>query len=151
MYQNLNQKQACVLHAVRDWFIKLVCGPNPEQFFFYINGGAGTGKSHLIKCIYSEASKILCKLQRRSEEADVSNPTVLSTAFTWNCCIQRRRERFALSPQAAEKLKPPVSRTWQQVGWSQMWTVKCWTHYNWWSVHGIEAAFCTCGCQTETE
>ncbi len=58
MYQNLNQKQACVFYAVRDWCIKLVCGLNSEQFFFYINGGAGTGKSHLIKCIYSDASKM---------------------------------------------------------------------------------------------
>ncbi|KAK1903115.1 Chromosomal replication initiator protein DnaA [Dissostichus eleginoides] len=75
MYQNLNQKQACVFYAVRNWCLNKVCGLNPEQFFFYINGGAGTGKSHLIKCIYSEASKILYKLPRRAEEADISNPT----------------------------------------------------------------------------
>lgn len=82
MYQNLNQKQACVFYAVRDWCVKRVCGLNPEQFFLYVNGGAGTGKSHLIKCIYSEASEILCKLPRRSEEDDISNPTVPLTAFT---------------------------------------------------------------------
>ncbi len=44
IYQNLNQKKACVFYAVRDRCIKLVYGLNPEQFFFYINGGAGTGK-----------------------------------------------------------------------------------------------------------
>ena len=29
MYQNLNQKQACVFYAVRDWCVKRVCGLNP--------------------------------------------------------------------------------------------------------------------------
>ncbi|KAF7642557.1 hypothetical protein LDENG_00255870 [Lucifuga dentata] len=48
--------------------MKRVCGLNPEQFFLYINGGAGTGKSHLIKCIHSEAFKILCKLPRNADE-----------------------------------------------------------------------------------
>ena len=82
MFQNLNQKQACVFYAVRDWCIKRVCGLNPDQFFFYINGGAGTGKSHLIKCVYSEASKILCKQPKHAEDSDISKPTVLLTAFT---------------------------------------------------------------------
>ena len=82
MYQNLNLKQACVFYTIRDWCIKRVCNIPTEQFFLYVNGGAGTGKSHLIKCIHAEASKILSKLQRDREETDISMPTVLLTAFT---------------------------------------------------------------------
>jgi DNA replication protein DnaC len=46
-------------------------------FVIYINGGAGTGKSHLIHCIHHEASRIL---QRGLENPD--DVTVLLTAYT---------------------------------------------------------------------
>ncbi|TDG95925.1 hypothetical protein EPR50_G00243830 [Perca flavescens] len=107
MYQNLNKKQACVFYAVREWCIKRICGLNPDQFFFYINGGAGTGKSHLIKCIYSEASKILCKLPRRAEEADISNPTVLLTAFTGTAAFNISGTTLHSLLKLPRSLKPP--------------------------------------------
>lgn len=108
MYQNLNQNQACVFYAVRDWCIKRVCGLHPEQFFFYINGGAGTGKSHLIKCIYSEASKILCKLPRHAEEAGISNPpTVLLTAFTGTAAFNISGTTLHSLLKLPRSLKPP--------------------------------------------
>ena len=107
MYQNLNKKQACVFYAVREWCVKRICGLNPDQFFFYINGGAGTGKSHLIKCIYSEASKILCKLPRRAEEADISNPTVLLTAFTGTAAFNISGTTLHSLLKLPRSLKPP--------------------------------------------
>ena len=107
MYQSLNQKQACVFYAVRDWCLKLVSGLNPEQFFFYISGGAGTGKSHLIKCVYSEASKILCKVPRRAEEADISNPTVLLTAFTGTAAYNISGTTLHSLLKLPRSLKPP--------------------------------------------
>ncbi|XP_068449333.1 uncharacterized protein [Clinocottus analis] len=107
MYQNLNQKQACVFYTVRDWCLKRVGGPNPKQFFFYINGGAGTGKSHLIKCIYSEASKILSKLPRQSEEADISNPIVLLTAFTGTAAFNISGTTLHALLKLPRSLKPP--------------------------------------------
>ena len=82
MYQSLNQTQASVFYTVRDWCTKRVCGQNLDPFFYFVTGGAGTGKSHQIKCIHTEASKILCKLPRVHEESDMSMPTVLLTAFT---------------------------------------------------------------------
>lgn len=107
MYQNLNQKQACVFYAVRDWCIKRICGLHPEQFFFYVNGGAGTGKSHLIKCIHSEASKILSKLPRRAEEADISNPTVLLAAFTGTAAFNITGSTLHSLLKLPRSLKPP--------------------------------------------
>uniref|UniRef100_A0A8C9X151 ATP-dependent DNA helicase n=1 Tax=Sander lucioperca TaxID=283035 RepID=A0A8C9X151_SANLU len=107
MYQNLNQRQACVFYAVREWCVKRICGLNPQQFFFYINGGAGTGTSHLIKCIYSEASKILCKLPRCAEEADISNPTVLLTAFTGTAAFNISGTTLHSLLKLPRSLKPP--------------------------------------------
>uniref|UniRef100_A0A669BDJ4 ATP-dependent DNA helicase n=1 Tax=Oreochromis niloticus TaxID=8128 RepID=A0A669BDJ4_ORENI len=108
MYQNLNQKQACVFYAIRDWCIQRVCGLNPDPFFFYINGGAGTGKSHLIKCIHSEASKILNRLPANAEEADISNPTVLLTSFTGTAAFSINGSTLHSLLKLPRSLKPPI-------------------------------------------
>ncbi|XP_025760137.1 ATP-dependent DNA helicase PIF1 isoform X3 [Oreochromis niloticus] len=108
MFQNLNKKQACIFYAVRDWCIKRVCSLNPEQFFFYINGGAGTGKSHLIKCIYSEASKILSKVPRYADDVDISKPTVLLTAFTGTAAFNISGTTLHSLLKLPRSLKPPI-------------------------------------------
>ncbi|CAI5689228.1 unnamed protein product [Oreochromis niloticus] len=108
MYQNLNQKQACVFYAIRDWCIQRVCGLNPDPFLFYINGGAGTGKSHLIKCIHSEASKILSRLPANAEEADISNPTVLLTSFTGTAAFSISGSTLHSLLKLPRSLKPPI-------------------------------------------
>ncbi|XP_025759938.1 uncharacterized protein LOC109197979 isoform X1 [Oreochromis niloticus] len=108
MFQNLNKKQACIFYAVRDWCIKRVCALNPEQFFFYINGGAGTGKSHLIKCIYSEASKILSKVPRYADDVDISKPTVLLTAFTGTAAFNISGTTLHSLLKLPRSLKPPI-------------------------------------------
>ncbi|KAL3987964.1 antigen [Sarotherodon galilaeus] len=108
MFQNLNKKQACIFYAVRDWCIKRVCALNPEQFFFYINGGAGTGKSHLIKCIYLEASKILSKVPRYADDVDISKPTVLLTAFTGTAAFNISGTTLHSLLKLPRSLKPPI-------------------------------------------
>uniref|UniRef100_A0A8C5FK64 ATP-dependent DNA helicase n=2 Tax=Gadus morhua TaxID=8049 RepID=A0A8C5FK64_GADMO len=107
MYRSLNQKQASVFYAVRDWCIKRVCGSNEERFFYYINGGAGTGKSHLIKCIHAEGSKILSRLPRNAEEADISKPSVLLTAFTGTAAFNISGVTLHSLFKLPRNLKPP--------------------------------------------
>ncbi|XP_049340466.1 uncharacterized protein LOC111190042 [Astyanax mexicanus] len=82
MYQSLNETQAAVFYKIRDWCKRKVQNENPEPFFYYVAGTAGTGKSHLIKSVYAEATKILQKLPCVREEADISKPTVLLSAVT---------------------------------------------------------------------
>lgn len=82
MYQSLNQTQASIFYAVRDWCKRCVSGENIQQFLYFLNGGAGVGKSHIIKSIYAEASKILCRHPCIREDMDISKPIVLLTAFT---------------------------------------------------------------------
>ena len=82
MYQSLNEKQASEFYFIRDWCKQLVCGKEPKPFYHFLTGGAGTGKSHVIKCIYTEATKQLLNLPELQEECDISRQTVLLTAFT---------------------------------------------------------------------
>ncbi|XDV19594.1 hypothetical protein PO909_025040 [Leuciscus waleckii] len=77
MFRSLNETQAAIFYTVCQWCQKRVWGHNPEQFFYFMSGGAGCGKSHVIKCIYTEATKILRQLPRLREEGDLSVPTVL--------------------------------------------------------------------------
>ncbi|KAJ8378399.1 hypothetical protein AAFF_G00242870 [Aldrovandia affinis] len=82
MYQNLNETQASIFYTVREWCLKRVWGYNPEALFYFISGGAGCGKSHVIKCVYQESTKILRQLLRFRDQANMSQPAVLLTAFT---------------------------------------------------------------------
>jgi hypothetical protein len=63
----MNTKQNHIFYFVRDWCLNFVHNKEPDPFFLHITGGAGTGKSHLIKCIYNEASQILKNAENPEE------------------------------------------------------------------------------------
>ena len=82
MYRSLNETQASIFYTVRQWCWRRVWRQDPDPFYYFISGGAGCGKSHVIKCIYHEATKILRQLPSFLAEADMTQPAVLLAAFT---------------------------------------------------------------------
>lgn len=59
LLRQLSTKQKRVFYKIREWCFDKVNGKNPEPFRIFINGEAGTGNNHLIKCLYYETNKIL--------------------------------------------------------------------------------------------
>ena len=59
MLEQMNKKQQEIFYSVRRWCIEKSCGKNPDPFYLFLTGGAGVGKSHTIKCINYEASRLL--------------------------------------------------------------------------------------------
>ncbi|KAJ8406862.1 hypothetical protein AAFF_G00291380 [Aldrovandia affinis] len=107
MYRSLNETQASVFYTVREWCLKRVWGHNPEPLFYFISGGAGCGKSHVIKCVYQEATKILRQLPRFRDEADMSQPAVLLTAFTGTAAFNISGKTLHSVLKLPRNLRPP--------------------------------------------
>ena len=120
MYQNMNEKQASEFYFVRDWCQQYAAGKEPRPFYHFITGGAGTGKSHLIKCIYAEATKILRTMPELVEESDISTPTVLLSAFTGTAAFNIQGNTlhsiFKINPRTKTGLGSELDKLRYQLG-----------------------------------
>ncbi|XP_071943751.1 uncharacterized protein [Antedon mediterranea] len=71
MIRSLNKKQQQIFYKTRQWCLDKVNGKTPESFYTFITGGAGTGKSHLVNCIYNEATRILGKIMENPDDFSI--------------------------------------------------------------------------------
>lgn len=82
LLESMNDEQQRVFYHVRNWCLRRLHDPNIEPIRLFITGGAGTGKSHLLKCIQYEATKIFCRKKHLQVDENVDVIHTLITAFT---------------------------------------------------------------------
>ncbi|XP_029976984.1 uncharacterized protein LOC115409845 isoform X4 [Salarias fasciatus] len=69
--RSLNELQSQVFYTIQKWCLDTVNGHNPAPFHVFLSGGAGTGKSHLIKALYYEATRLLARLSHNPDAVHV--------------------------------------------------------------------------------
>ena len=82
LLESMNEEQQQIFYHVRDWCVKRLRNPDVEPLRLFITGGAGTGKSHLLKCLHYEATKIFSCKKHLEPDENIDEIHTLITAFT---------------------------------------------------------------------
>ena len=110
MQRQLNEEQRQIYNHVSKWCDEKARDSTAEPFCIFLTGGAGTGKSHVIKCIRHHAEKAFAQLRESSDEK-----TVLVVAHTGTAAFNISGETvcsaFKISPRATHDYKPLCEET----------------------------------------
>lgn len=107
--RSLNENQANLFHFIKNWAERKEY-QDADPFYIFLTGGAGTGKSHTIKCIFNEIDRTL---SRKSENADL--PVVLLVAYTgtaaFNIGGQTIHSAFNINKNMSQQLAEESANT----------------------------------------
>ncbi|XP_037544180.1 ATP-dependent DNA helicase PIF1-like [Nematolebias whitei] len=111
LIRSLNAKQFSVFYHIRQWCLDRANGKNPESLKVFITGGAGTGKSHLIRAIEYESKRIFSPICQHPDNICVvlTAPTGIAaynlkaTTIHTTFCIGKD-VRLPYTPLGEEKL-----------------------------------------------
>ena len=105
MQRQLNDEQRQIYNYVSKWCDEKAADSTVQPLRIFLTGGAGTGKSHVIKCIRHHAEKAFAKLRETSDET-----TVLVVAHTGTAAFNISGETicsaFRISINAPQDYQP---------------------------------------------
>ncbi|CAF2880127.1 unnamed protein product [Rotaria sp. Silwood2] len=87
LLESMNEEQQEIFYHVREWCINRLHNPDIEPLRLFITGGAGTAKSHLLKCLHYEATKIFSRKKHLEPDENIDEIHTLITAFTLIICL----------------------------------------------------------------
>ncbi|CAF2866624.1 unnamed protein product, partial [Rotaria sp. Silwood2] len=82
LLESMNKEQQEIFYYVREWCTKRLHNSDVEPLRLFITGGAGTGKSHLLKCLHYEATRIFSRKKQLEPDENIDEIHTLITAFT---------------------------------------------------------------------
>ncbi|CAF2067611.1 unnamed protein product [Rotaria magnacalcarata] len=82
LLESMSEERQHVFYQVRQWCTKRLQNPDIEPIHVFITGGAGTGKSYLLKCLHYEATKSFSRKKHLEPDENIEEIHALITAFT---------------------------------------------------------------------
>ncbi|XP_072042907.1 uncharacterized protein [Amphiura filiformis] len=105
MMRQLNDKQRQVFNHVTKWCNDKTKDHNIPPFHIFVTGGAGTGKSHVIKCITYFAQKTFATMTESADDITVQLVAHLGTA-AFNISGQTICTALKIAPKSPNEYTP---------------------------------------------
>ena len=110
MMRKLNSKQRQIFNSVSKWCYEKASDSTVKPFNIFLTGGAGTGKSHVIRCIQYQAQKAFAPLTESADDVTVLLVAQTGTA-AFNIYGQTINSAFKINPKSPKDYTPLAEAT----------------------------------------